>query len=334
MAFYEILLIVIKPIMKMFFITCISFVAFRRKLLSYRIHALLSKVVLYITLPMMLIAELTMSTGLLDKYDRWYWLPLISIAIMCSSGAIGRITAHFFLKKKKLMTICLLMCFFHNAGYFPLVIVEGVFPEYPDLKILVMLSVIGVSPLLWSISPIILSSGNNNGVNLKNMVNPPVVSVLAGLLLLLVNAKGTLEAVSVGAYSLCELIIEPMLFIGNFTVPMILIVLGGSLSKLTVSKPDEPRFVITYISTKLFIVPALGLLIIPHLGLDPMLAIVLIVSTMQPTALAMTVQAREFAEKHIGEVISESLFFVYTVSIISLTLFLTILKGMVLGWRI
>ncbi len=329
MNFYEILWVVLIPILKMGSIIGGSYAIFKYKLLSYKIHNILSKLVLYITLPMLLVSSLIMATDLLDKYPHWYWLPIIAVIIMCVSGFVGRTIAGLTLKKKKLMTICFVMCFFHNAGYFPLVIVAGIFPKLPDLGTLVMISVIGVSPLLWTLSPYLISEKSDGKINLKKVINPPVVSVILGLTLMMLNIHDTLINIQISSYTLIDLIVTPMRSVGGLTVTIILIVLGGSLSKIKVTKPSEPRFLITYLSTKLLIIPAIGFLVIPHLPLEQGLKIVLLVSTMQPTALAMTVQAKEFAPTDIGEVISESLLYVYILCGITLTIFLTILKMMI-----
>lgn len=334
MTFWDILLVVLKPIGGMTGIAAVSYLVFRTKIVGYWLHSLISKLVLYITLPVLLVSKLTMATDLLGKYPGWYWLPVGAVMVMGGGGLIAWCISKITLEKAFLRKICFLMCFFINAGYFPLAIVRGVFSEYPDLEILVMISVIGVSPLLWSLSPYLLAGGRKAGVNYKKMINPPMVSVLIGIILMLLNARSFFESTVIGSYNLCDLVISPMLFIGDFTVPLILIVLGGTLSTLKVARPDEPRFMVVYVLTKLIVIPVIALLIIPLFGLNPLVAAVLLISSMQPSALALTVQSKEFAQKDAGDLVSEAMFYAYITSIITLTIFLTILKGMVAGWNI
>ena len=105
MEISDILVAVLYPLAKMGAIIACSYLVFKFQFVSYSIHNLLSKSVLYVTLPMLLVAELIIATDLLDKYPDWYWLPVIAIAVMCVSGAIGRFIAGLTLNKKQLMTI-------------------------------------------------------------------------------------------------------------------------------------------------------------------------------------------------------------------------------------
>ena len=80
------------------------------------------------------------------------------------------------------------------------------------------------------------------------------------------------------------------------------------------------------VAAKLVIVPGLALLVIPLLGLSAQIAIVMMVAAMQPPALNLAVQAKEFAAPKAQELINEGLFFSYLASVITLTAFLSILK--------
>ena len=138
-----------------------------------------------------------------------------------------------------------------------------------------------------------------------------------------------MESVPVGRYDLAFVVLAPLGVIGELTIPLALFVLGGVLARLPVARPRAPRLVATLIGVKLILMPILGLAVIPLLGLKPAIAIVIIVACMQPPAVNLTVQAREFATEETAERVGESLLATYLVATVTLTLFLTILKAMV-----
>lgn len=114
--------------------------------------------------------------------------------------------------------------------------------------------------------------------------------------------------------------------VGEATIPLVLLVLGGTLAMLPTGGHRNVRLVAALVAAKLVIVPGLALLVIPLLGLSAQIAIVMMVAAMQPPALNLAVQAKEFAAPKAQELINEGLFFSYLASVITLTAFLSILK--------
>ncbi len=323
---FHIFLVVIRPILEMTAVVLFAYLLVKKKWLSLRLHGLMSKTVLYVCLPLLLFAKLAGATDLLARYPRWYLLPLSAWIIYAAGALIGLGVAMLALRKRQERTVCAIMSGFHNAGYLPLVIMVEVFGEAPHLDVLVMIYVIGSATMLWTVSPAALGGGGLRWSNLRKVINPPIIAVLCGLGAMLLGLGGWLETIPVGRWNLSVLLLTPMALIGEAAIPLILMVLGGILAQLPTAVWKNRRFVTTVVLSKLVALPLIGLLVIPRLGLDPHLALVLMVATMTPPALNLTVQAREFGDETTRELVGEGLLFTYLASVLTLTLFLTVVK--------
>jgi malate permease and related proteins len=325
---FEIFLVVIQPIAKTTGVVLFAYIVFRRNWLSARVHGWMSKTVLYVTLPMLLFAKLAKASDLLARYPRWYILPISAWCIYSTGALIGLGIGWLVLRRREDRAICSVMCGFHNAGYLPLVVVTGVFGEVANLDVLVMIFVIGAATLLWSAGPVIMGGGRLHVANLRKVFNPPIIAVLCGLGAMLLGLGPWLEGFPLGQQNLGFWILTPLELIGQCAIPLILMVLGGMLAKLPGAAWKNRRFVSTLVLVKLVIMPILAIIIIPRLGLDPHLALVLMVQAMMPPALNLSVQSREFGTAEAEALVGEGLFFAYLGSVVTLTVFLTILKMM------
>lgn len=329
LATIDILQLVVYAVARLAAIAAVGYIVFRFGLLRWAAHDLMSKTVLYVTLPALLFTKLAMANSLLERYGRWYLLPISAALLYAMGGVLGAISSRLFLPAGRKRSVNFVMCTFHNAGYLPLVIVRSVFPEYPDLDVLVMIYVLGASPLLWSISPAVLAGGRDGRVNLWRAVNPPIVALLLGFPAMMLGFGEWLETFQVGGLNLKHYALAPLNLLGELSVPLVLLTLGGTLAKLPLRRPTNPRLVSSVIGAKLIVLPILALLIIPGLNFGMALMIVMLVGSMQPPALNLMVQAQEFADEETAESISEGLLYTYLSCLLTLTVFLTIVKAMV-----
>jgi|GEM_PF-4696263 len=325
MEFLHVLAAVVLPLLRLMALAGASYALFRFRILPFAFHRMLSKFVLYAALPALLFAKLAQTS---DRSDlgAWAWLPLCAVAIVAVGGALGFLASRTLPDQGRDRALCTVLCAFQNASYLPLPIVWGVFPDHPDLDVLVMIFLIGLSPLLWSIGPAVFAGKRGQGLRLDKMLNPPILAILAGAAAMFLGLGEFLRSIPVGDYTLNDLTLRPLELLGRTSVYLVLIVLGGQLARIDPGRAGHRRLAATVVLTKLVALPVLGLLVVPHLGFGTAITIVLAVETMQPTALNVTIQAKEFAPPEVEPVVSKVLFWEYLVSAGTITVFLTILK--------
>lgn len=329
MTTVEIIALVASAIARLAAVAAVGYVVFRFRLLRWKAHYVMSKAVIYVTLPALLFSRLADANSLLALYGRWYLLPLSALGIYAVGGTLATISSRMLLAPGKDRAVNFVMCTFHNAGYLPLVIVRSVFPEHRDLDVLVMIYVMGASPLLWSVSPAVLSGGKEGRINPWRMVNPPILATLFAFPAMMLGFGEWLETFRIGSLNLKHYTLTPLSILGELSIPLVLLSLGGTLAKLPVRWPRNPRLVGSIVTAKLVVLPILALLIVPSLNLGIALSLIMLVASMQPPALNLMVQAREFADEETAESISEGLLYTYASCLLTLTVFLTILKAMV-----
>lgn len=330
--------IVLPPIGQIFLTILIGGVVFRLRFFErilgllripcqdMAIHGLLSKAILWVTLPSLLFAKLAYQRDVNATFPGWYWLPLIAMGVLLFGAGVGYLTSFFLPNEHRYRPLLICMTAFKNSGYLPLALVRGIFPEYPQLDVLVMIYILGVSPFLWSVSPAVMRDQPMTSIPWRKLINPPLVGILLGFVAMLSGFSDMLAHHTIAGYDARTAILLPFLGLGESTLMLILLVLGGTLASMLPGQLMHSRFVGLLVFSKLLLVPACGLLLIPYLGLSPEKAILVAVMCMSPPAINLTIQAREYATKEISEIVHEGVLFNYLFAGITLTVFVTLAR--------
>ena len=84
----------------------------------------------------------------------------------------------------------------------------------------VIISIIGFDTCLWSLGVWLLTRGQIIADGFKKMINPPLLSMSAALIIVLVIGKGIVP----------EIVLKPIKILGDAAMAVAMIVIGGNLS--------------------------------------------------------------------------------------------------------
>jgi predicted permease len=311
-------IILFKAVARLFVISLIGFVAVRSKLLSTKAIQCLSSFVISIALPSLIISSLAKNLNyqILGSLGYCFMAALMLNGLaLLAALAVRRI---FLSSAQKGKGIFISLSAIQNSGYLPIPLATAILPIDQAatglLFIFVYIFVMGF--IFWSLGVWLISGKKGpetfKGVLLKTL-NPPLIAMVAGLLFVVQPVKKAINTMS--------LLLEALTTIGETTVPLVLIILGGSFAVIY-EKNDNKGMIGLAAVMKLICVPAVALSAAVVFELEKIFAFALILQAAMPAAMNHIVVAQQFE----GDVplTSQALFVQYLLSLVTVPFFIII----------
>jgi malate permease and related proteins len=212
--------IVFQSVLALIGIGVLGFWILKRGILPENVIGLLSRLAIDIALPCMVFASIIVNFDP-KKMPDWWQLPLWWLGFACVSLVLTIIT--MFISQKSTRSEFGLSLFFQNALFFPLIIISGLFgsnsPYAAQLFIFVMIHPV----IFFSLSHLFFkrkeSIDTKRKLNLRRILNPILISTILGVVARLVGFEAYLP----------NFIITMFTILGAMTLPLLMIILGGSL---------------------------------------------------------------------------------------------------------
>jgi len=294
---------------QIFILGALGYCLVRKNILSHGGLDALSRLVIDIIFPALIFTQLIENFSF-SLYSDWWIFPLISISITISGFLVG-----FFLlklikqKDNKLQFLSLVG--FQNSGYLPLALVASIYSgqELNNFFIYIFMFLLGFDLVAWSLGIFMLTYENKAKFKLKNIFSPPVIANLSTLVLIALGINRFIP----------EIILKPVKMVGNCTLPLALMVVGGNIALINLQKIDK-KAVFTLLLGKLIILPALGLIVVLKLNLPQVFGFLIVMQLAMPSATSLSVIVRRYGRQ--DALISQGVFFSHILSLITIPLFL------------
>lgn len=294
----------------------VGYASVRFRILSDNLMAGLSKFVITVTLPCLIIATL----GSKLEHDMLGIAAIGAVAafiLNATSIAFALMFRSLFISQNDQgRNLFLSLSAIQNSGYLPIPLVMAVLPEEMRsqglLLTFVYITVMGL--LFWSVGVSLItegSSGNWRGA-VRKVLNPPLIALLAGLLFLIPPVKAGFSALPV--------LQESLVLIGNTTIPLVMIVLGGAFGERIPMQGAGRRLIGGSALLKLIVTPATALLAARVFSMEWIFGFILVMQAAMPAAMNHIVVAREYGGN--TTLISRTLFVHYMLSVVTVPLFL------------
>ncbi len=240
----------------------------------------------------------------------WWGFPLINISLVLTGLLVSFLLAmrHQGPLKDEFLAVSSL----HNAGYIPLLIMmslplgawEG------QAYSCVILSIIGFDTCLWSLGVWLLTKGKSSRIDLRKMINPPLLSMSAALVIVLIFGPGVIP----------EVVLKPIKTLGDAAMALAMIVIGGNLSLSSQTRIPWPQ-VTGVVLIKLIVLPLMTLVVLSIFKLNPLLSFVAIIQACMPSSITLSIIGRNYETKN-QDFINQSIFATHLLSIITIPVFL------------
>jgi len=240
----------------------------------------------------------------------WWGFPLINVSLVLT----GLLVAFFLVLRhhSPIKNEFLAVSSLHNAGYIPLLMVMSMplgalaGPVYAC----VILSIIGFDTCLWSLGVWLLTRSKSSRMDLRKMINPPLLSMSAALIIVLVFGHSFVP----------EIVLKPIKILGDAAMAVAMVVIGGNLSLCSLTKVAWTQ-VTGAVLVKLIVLPLITLIVLSYLKLNPLLSFVAIIQACMPSSITLSIIGRNYETKN-QDFVNQTIFVTHLLSMITIPIFL------------
>ncbi len=240
----------------------------------------------------------------------WWQFPLINISLVMTGLCLSFLLAGR--HRSPLKDGFLAVSSLHNAGYIPLLMLMSMpLAQWAgQVYACVILSIIGFDICLWSLGVWLLTRSKTPRMDLRKMINPPLISMTAALLITLMFGRGAIP----------EVILKPVKIVGDAALAVAMIVIGGNLSLASLHKVAQTQ-VIGAILTKLILLPLITLGVLLVFKLNPLVSLVAMIQASMPSSITLSIIGRNYETKS-QDFVNQTIFMTHLLSMITIPVFL------------
>ena len=259
---------VIKQMITLSLLMLTGFFANRFGILGRDAQKWMSKLIINITCPALILSSVTTSQRL--ENNRMVLIifgAAIAYYLILPFLAKGRALAAP--RNRRSEYACMLI--YSNLGFMGIPVANAVLGKEAILYISIFMAIFNIS--IFSYGIILLGGTGGGKLQFKKMINPGTVSAVAAVLLYL------------GSISIPTLLLEPITAMGNTTTPLAMMVIGASLANGKVRDLFTEKSMILFTVLRLLGLPLLAWVVCQILGVqDRLLAGALILISGMPVA--------------------------------------------------
>jgi predicted permease len=302
--------------LQIFIIVLCGFLFYRWKLIDKQGISSLTNLTINLFLPALIFSHLIKKFSFTDPRDWWIY-PFLGMAICLAGSIVARI--YLLIDKKVLQKNEIIsVVSFQNCGYLPLILVMSIFSEQDASKLFtyIFLFIQGFNLIFWSFGIQFLSSERKAGFEIKKILNPPFVSLVAAFFIIWFGLKGLIP----------QNFLRSVELVGGCTLPIALISLGSILSAGCFADPGQYKspVLIKTVMLKLFVLPVIILGFILLLRLPKYMSILLLIQASMPAAINLSVVS--FSQSQKCDFITQAVFLTHLFALITVPLFLSVLS--------
>ena len=292
-----------------------GFFLIKKKIINEEGLRLLSKLVIELFLPVFIFSQF-MQNFSFSLFSNWLFFPFLCIAISLVGLVIGIIFIKIFRVSKdrheKRQLLSLLM--FQNSGYLPLILSATLLPQdiAGGMFIYIFLFLLGFNLTIWSFGVWFLRGKSLKQFELGSLFSPPVLAILISLVIVFLRIDRIMP----------QVIINVSEMLGRCTLPLAMIVVGGNLAIIPITKEINKRAVTMVLLVKLFILPLLALLTLLYFKISGPIGFLLILEAAVPCATSLSLITRHYQLE--DKLINQGIFFTHILSLITIPIFLSI----------
>ncbi|MCM8796513.1 MAG: AEC family transporter [Candidatus Omnitrophica bacterium] len=303
--------ITVLAVSQIFLMAAVGYFLVRRNLLGEDGLRSLTRMVIEVVFPCLIIAQLLKNFSF-SLYPKWWVFPLVSVVITIVGLAVGWLFL-WLDKEVKSRVQFLSLVAFQNSGYLPLALVASMLPKTTaeTMFIYIFLFLLGFDLIIWSWGVYLLAHEGGKKFELFSLFSPPVIASLTSLLLIFFGWHKFIPA----------FILNPVEMIGNCTLPLAMFIVGGNLASICLGHIDRKEMLIICLA-KLVIMPLVGLFAVFYFGISGPLGLLIVMQLAMPPATSLSIIIKHYRKE--DWLISQGVFFGHILSIFTIPIFLSL----------
>jgi len=289
----------------------IGFFLVRRNLLDELGLGVLSRLLIKVTLPILIFSRFVGDFSF-AAYPDWWVFPILSFMVTGLGWLVGEVFSRFIQgQDHKRQFLSLVM--FQNSGYLPLALAASLLPTEiaKQMFIYIFLFMLGFDLIMWSWGSHMLSSHREKKFGWLSIFSLPVIAALSSLVIVLLGINRIIP----------DFVIKPLKSIGDCTVPLAMLVVGGNLAQIHLRSMNKSAMSFLVLA-KMFILPLLGLSAVLFFHIGGLLGLMIILQLAVPSATSLSVIIRHYKKEDL--LVSQGILIGHLLSVLTIPLFLSL----------
>jgi predicted permease len=322
---------VLNTLLQLFTLMAFGFLLTRFWGWSARFFHALSRFIVKIALPVYFFTRISVVEP--ETIREGTLFPLAALVIVCCSLVCSWLFFRLFPASSSEKRACVALSSFGNSGYIPLMLIE-IFPltlpmvaevfgsEIPTLYVGTYLLV--QSPLLWAVGNFLVT-GRERKLRLREMLSPPLIGILCGLLMAFTGGGELLLHRQYPTYHIYRALER----LGQTTFPLILLSLGSMIANINFAqglRRGAARLALGVMAFRFLFLPLLFLaayfLFLDRMHLLAPQIWVLFLETHLPPATALSIMTAQARKNE--DLVSFSILITYLAFLLFLPLYLLV----------
>jgi malate permease and related proteins len=308
----NVFLVVLQSVLALIGIGVLGFWILKRGIIPDHVIVFLSRLAIDIALPCVVFAGIVLNFDP-KKIPDWWQLPLWWAAF--EVVAICLTLLAMFASQKSTRSEFALSLFFQNGFFFPLIVVTGLFGTASPYGVQLFIFILFHPVLFFTTAHLFFKKkgAEKRSLNLARVINPVLVSTTLAVALKLLDLDVYLP----------RFLITMLTMVGSMTLPLLMIILGGSLY-IDFQKKGKIYFgeLFKFVLVKNFLYPLvfIALLILVHPGYN--IALLMLLEAAVPPITGTSIQAERAGGS--ASIANQFILASFAVSIISIPLMFTL----------
>lgn len=273
------IMVVIRQMLELFLILALGYIAAQRKIVSLEFGTQLSKFILSITLPCMMIASVATMPHDVDKKDV-LMMFLISILFYVVMPFIAYLITRILFVKKEERNLYMYMTIWSNVGFMGFPVIASIFGEGAIFYATIFNLIFNLSNFTLGI--MLMSNEGRKALNLKSFLSPGTIASVVAVIMFAANLQ------------LPVLLNDTVDTVGSTTAPLAMVVIGIALSGIPVRGVFTELRLYPYVIIKQVFLPLLSWLMLRYIIASPYLLGIVIVIIAMPVGTSAVLFANRF----------------------------------------
>ena len=275
-------------ILQIFILGCAGFYVLKRGILGACCLRTVSNLVLEVTMPCFMFTNIVANFPLV-RGEGWYLFPVYAVAMILLGAALaaGYVKLDRGIRERGEFAS---LVAFNNGGFMPIVIIGSLLPAEAAGKVYVYIFLFTLiyPAVMFSLSGRIFSGRGGGRPGWKDVLNSATLSTLLAV---------AVSMAGLGKY-VPEFLFRPLKLIGDATIPLSMIVVGGILMvNFSPKALERAGFVLKAAALKLLALPAVTYAVLLLVDLPRDVEFLLILESLMPPAVTLPL----LAGKHDGD---------------------------------
>ncbi len=276
--------VVLLQMIKLFLIMCVGYFLYKIKLLDDHTRVHLTKILLYVTTPALIIHSFIENAGT-DKRDMLGGLFIIAAAMYIILPFIGLLITFILRIKKPLRGLYTFMTVFSNVGFMGFPVADALYGTEGVFYAAVFNCVFNICVFTVGVVMINYPKEENGGaasLNLKKLLNPGILCCFVAVIIFLLEIP------------VPGVIMEVFESVGGLTSPLAMMLVGASLAMMNIKEMLGDVKIYVYTIIRQLALPLLSWPVIRYFVHDEKVAAITLILVAMPVANTAVLFATEY----------------------------------------